>query len=43
LLHAIKEEYVEAVELLLEWEEQHHEPGTPYVRDELLIYSLNFS
>ncbi|CAL8109852.1 unnamed protein product [Orchesella dallaii] len=30
LLHAIKEEYVEAVELLLEWEEQHHESGTPY-------------
>jgi hypothetical protein len=30
-LHAIKEEYVEAVELLLEWEETHHQPGTPYV------------
>ncbi|CAG7720431.1 unnamed protein product [Allacma fusca] len=30
LLHAIKEEYVEAVELLLEWEEVHHQAGTPY-------------
>lgn len=31
LLHAIKEEYVEAVEVLLEWEEQIHVPGQPYV------------
>lgn len=31
LLHAIKEEYVEAVELLLQWEEQNHVPGEPYV------------
>lgn len=31
LLHAIKEEYVEAVELLLVWEEDHHEPNTSYV------------
>lgn len=31
LLHAIKEEYVEAVELLLEWEEKIHVPGEPYV------------
>ncbi|XP_045778179.1 transient receptor potential protein isoform X2 [Maniola jurtina] len=30
LLHAIKEEYVEAVELLLQWEEEHHVPGEPY-------------
>lgn len=30
LLHAIKEEYVEAVETLLQWEEEHHEPNTPY-------------
>ncbi|GBP17798.1 Transient receptor potential protein [Eumeta japonica] len=30
LLHAIKEEYVEAVELLLQWEEQNHVPGDPY-------------
>lgn len=30
LLHAISEEYVEAVETLLLWEEEHHEPGTPY-------------
>ena len=32
LLHAISEDYVEAVELLLEWEEKHHKEGTPYVR-----------
>lgn len=30
LLHAIKEEYVEAVETLLQWEEEHHVAGTPY-------------
>jgi len=30
-LHAIKEEYVEAVEILLEWEERNHQAGTPYV------------
>lgn len=37
LLHAIKEEYVEAVELLLMWEEDHHEPNTTYVRIKYLI------
>ncbi|XP_056640149.1 transient receptor potential protein isoform X1 [Diorhabda sublineata] len=31
LLHAIKEEYVEAVEVLLNWEEEHHAVGEPYV------------
>ncbi|XP_065082412.1 transient receptor potential protein-like [Ochlerotatus camptorhynchus] len=30
LLHAIKEEYVEAVETLLLWEEENHIPGDPY-------------
>nr|CAB02410.1 Trp protein [Calliphora vicina] len=30
LLHAISEEYVEAVEELLQWEETHHKEGTPY-------------
>jgi transient receptor potential cation channel subfamily C protein 4 len=30
LLHAIKEEYVEAVETLLLWEEEHHVEGQPY-------------
>ncbi|XP_053678786.1 transient receptor potential protein [Anopheles nili] len=30
LLHAIKEEYVEAVETLLLWEEENHIPGQPY-------------
>lgn len=30
LLHSIKEEYVEAVETLLQWEEENHLPGTPY-------------
>lgn len=31
LLHAISEEYVEAVETLLCWEEEHHVKGQPYV------------
>ncbi|XP_017849175.1 transient receptor potential protein [Drosophila busckii] len=30
LLHAISEEYVEAVEELLQWEETHHKEGEPY-------------
>ncbi|XP_034486383.1 transient receptor potential protein [Drosophila innubila] len=30
LLHAISEEYVEAVEELLQWEETHHKEGDPY-------------
>ena len=30
LLHAIKEEYVEAVETLLQWEERNHVAGQPY-------------
>lgn len=34
LLHAIKEEYVEAVEILLDWEEEHHQSGTPYVSEQ---------
>lgn len=33
LLHAISEEYVEGVDLLLYWEEDHHESGKPYVND----------
>jgi ankyrin repeat protein len=38
LLHAISEDYVEAVELLLEWEEKNHKEGTPYVRlDDLIM------
>ncbi len=32
LLHAINEEYVEAVEMLLEHEETIHVPGEPHVR-----------
>lgn len=31
LLHAISEEYVEGVDMLLCHEETHHEPGKPYV------------
>ena len=31
LLHAINEEYVEAVEVLLEHEETIHKPGEPHV------------
>nr|CAD7400656.1 unnamed protein product [Timema cristinae] len=30
LLHAIREQYVEAVEILLAWEEHFHAPGDPY-------------
>lgn len=37
LLHAISEEYVEAVELLLLHEETHHEAGQAYVLFEMLI------
>jgi hypothetical protein len=37
LLHAISEDYVEAVELLLEWEEKNHKDGTPYVRLDISI------
>lgn len=32
LLHAISEEYVEAVEVLLQHEEKTYTPGKPYVR-----------
>ena len=31
LLHAIEEEYVEGVEVLLDFEESHHQPGMSYV------------
>lgn len=31
LLHAIREEYVEGVEMMLEWEEKNHISGQPYV------------
>lgn len=37
LLHAISEDYVEAAELLLEWEEKNHKEGTPYVRIDISI------
>lgn len=30
LLHAIKEEYIEAVDTLLQWEEENHNAGDPY-------------
>ena len=40
LLHAIREEYVEAVEVLLEWEEKNHIAGTPYV---IIIFSFFYS
>ncbi|CAG2069492.1 unnamed protein product [Timema podura] len=29
-MHAIREQYVEAVEILLAWEEHYHVPGDPY-------------
>jgi transient receptor potential cation channel subfamily C len=34
LLHAISEQYVEAVELLLDWEDKIHEEGQPHVSQE---------
>lgn len=37
LLHAISEEYVEAVETLLYYEETSHEPGKPYVSSEKTV------
>lgn len=43
LLHAISEEYVEAVEALLKHEEQIHKPGTPYVSCESTFIRFFFS
>ncbi|XP_031369378.1 transient receptor potential protein isoform X2 [Apis dorsata] len=43
LLHAIKEEYVEAVEILLEWEEKTHKPGQPYSWEAVDKSSSNFT
>lgn len=42
LLYAINEEFVEAVELLLEWEENVHEPGASYVIFLLTLVSFSF-
>ena len=41
LLHSIKEEYVEGVEVLLEWEENHHIAGEPYVSINYTILVTN--
>lgn len=38
LLHAISEEFVEAVEVLLDHEETIHKPGEPHVRKILLVH-----
>lgn len=43
LLHAISEEYVEAVETLLQYEEDIHEPGKPYVTTWKLVFVIEFS
>ncbi|XP_051159589.1 transient receptor potential protein isoform X2 [Leptopilina boulardi] len=43
LLHAIKEEYVEAVEILLEWEERIHVAGQPYSWEAVDRSSSNFT
>ncbi|XP_033338416.2 transient receptor potential isoform X2 [Megalopta genalis] len=43
LLHAIKEEYVEAVEILLEWEENNHLAGQPYSWEAVDRSSSNFT
>lgn len=42
LLHAISEEYVEAVEMLLYHEETTHEPGKPYVFKNLCIFFVSW-
>ena len=42
LLHAISEEYVEAVEVLLQHEERIHKPGTPYVSKPSFSVPLEF-
>ena len=41
LLHAINEEYVEAVEVLLEHEEGIHKEGEPHVRRTTVILVVN--
>ena len=38
LLHAISEEYVEAVEVLLDHEETFHKEGEPHVRIRIVIF-----
>lgn len=43
LLHAISEDYVEAVELLLEWEERNHKEGNPYVCFNSIPYLNNIN
>ncbi|XP_050682753.1 transient receptor potential protein isoform X2 [Leptidea sinapis] len=43
LLHAIKEEYVEAVEMLLQWEEEHHVSGEPYSWESVEPSSATFT
>ncbi|CAH1159813.1 unnamed protein product, partial [Phaedon cochleariae] len=43
LLHAIKEEYVEAVEVLLNWEEDHHKPGEQYTWEKVDRASATFT
>ncbi|XP_023246118.1 transient receptor potential protein isoform X2 [Copidosoma floridanum] len=43
LLHAIKEEYVEAVEVLLEHEEKIHQPGQPYSWEAVDRSASNFT
>ncbi|KAJ8675456.1 hypothetical protein QAD02_011242 [Eretmocerus hayati] len=43
LLHAIKEEYVEGVEILLEHEEKIHQPGQPYSWEAVDRSASNFT
>jgi len=43
LLHAISEDYVEAAELLLEWEEKNHKEGTPYSWETLDTENATFT
>ena len=41
MLHAINEEYVEAVEVLLEHEEGIHKEGEPHVRRTTVLLVVN--
>ncbi|XP_069993732.1 transient receptor potential protein [Penaeus vannamei] len=43
LLHAISEQYVEGVELLLEWEEKTHKKGEPYSWESMTRETATFT
>ncbi|XP_076044385.1 transient receptor potential isoform X2 [Oratosquilla oratoria] len=43
LLHAISEQYVEGVEVLLQWEEKNHQKGQPYSWESMNVETANFT